>query len=110
MIKRLLGQKDDDKYVEMSTDDVKSDERIVVQIDRLEAFSDSERVLNKLRAGEIVLVKIKHLRDKDDSEFKRSMQKIKKTCGTLNGKIGALGNDWVLLTPNFASIQKLDQA
>ena len=110
MIKRLLGKKDDDKYVEMTPEDVKTDERVTLQIDRIEAFSDSERVLNKLRAGDIVLVKIKHLRDKDDAEFKRAMQRIKKTCGTLNGKIGALGNDWVLLTPNYASIQKLEQA
>ncbi|MCH8890119.1 MAG: cell division protein SepF [Myxococcales bacterium] len=72
----------------------------------MEGYADSERILNKLREGNILLVKIKSLREKDETEFKRSMERMKKTCSTINGDIGSLGNDWLLLTPSFAKIHK----
>ncbi len=107
MIKRLINKPDEDEYVELDSKDEKKDgDKIVIQVDRLEGFADSERILNKLRESNIVLVKIKHLRDKDNEEFKRSMEKIKKACTNMNGEIGALGNDWILLTPRFTKVQR----
>ena len=106
MIKKLFGKADEDQYIELDMTEEKGDERVVIQVERLEAFADSERILNKLRGGSIILTKIKHLRDKDDAEFKRSMEKIKKVCMNIGGEIGALGTDWILLAPSFAKIHK----
>ncbi len=106
MIKKLLGRPSEDQYIELDMESEKKDEKVVIQVERLESFADSDRILNKLREGNIVLTKIKHLRDKDDVEYKRAMEKIKKTCSNVSGDIGALGNDWLLLTPSFAKIHK----
>lgn len=106
MIKKLFGRADESEYVELNMESEKKDEKIIIQVERLESFADSDRILNKLREGGIVLAKIKHLRDKDDAEYKRAMEKIKKTCSNINGDIGALGNDWILLTPSFAKIHR----
>ncbi len=106
MIKRLFGKKSDDEYIELDMKDEGNDDKVVIQVERLENFADSDRILNKLREGNILLVKIKHLRDKDTEEYKRSMEKIKKTCSNVNGEIGGLGNDWLLLTPSFAKIHR----
>ena len=106
MIKRLFGKKSDDEYIELDMKDEGNDDKVVIQVERLENFADSDRILNKLREGNILLVKIKHLRDKDTEEYKRSMEKIKKTCSNVNGEIGGLGNGWLLLTPSFAKIHR----
>ena len=106
MIRRLLGKPDESEYLELDVESEKKDDRVVIQVERLESFADSERILNKLREGNIILVKIKHLRDKDDTEYKRAMEKIKKISANMNGEIGGLGNDWVLLTPSFAKIHR----
>jgi len=106
MIKNLFDKSSDDQYVELDNVDEKKNEKIVIQVEKLEGFADSDRILNKLRDGGIILVKIKHLREKDDTEFRRAMEKIKKICLNLNGDIGALGNDWLLLTPSFAKIHR----
>ena len=49
MIKKLFGKADEDQYIELDMTEEKGDERVVIQVERLEAFADSERILNKLR-------------------------------------------------------------
>ncbi|NOZ81538.1 MAG: cell division protein SepF [Candidatus Micrarchaeota archaeon] len=94
-------------YIELDTDAVETGGgRIPIKIERLEDFSDSDRIQKAVRDGAIVLVKIKTLKDKDISELKRVIDKLRKTCIAINGDIAGIDEDWICLTPSFAHIAR----
>jgi len=102
-IKKLSG----DDYIELDTSEIDAPSgKIPIKVDRMEDFSDSERIQRQLRNGSIVLVKIKALRGKDISELKRAIDKLRKTCLAINGDIAGIDEDWVVLTPSFAHIAR----
>jgi SepF-like predicted cell division protein (DUF552 family) len=72
----------------------------------MEDFSDSDRIQKAIRSGSIVLVKIRSLREKDLSELKRAIDKLRKTCIAINGDIAGIDQDWVIITPSFAHITR----
>ena len=60
-----------------------------------------------LREGyTIALVNIKPLKDRDLVELKRAINKLKKTCDAIEGEIAGFGEDYVVVTPAFASIYR----
>lgn len=99
---------DEEGYVEIDTssDDVKGN-RIRVRPFVLEQFNDVKPVLDCLRDGySICLVNIKPLKDSDMVELKRAIQKLKKTTDALDGDIAGFGEDWLAVTPSFATIHR----
>lgn len=73
----------------------------------LEEFADIKPVLDALREGyTISLVNIRPLKEKDLVELKRAINKLKKTCDTVDGDIAGFGDDWIALTPAFARIYR----
>jgi len=98
-----------DEYVELNTDlagDGKGG-KVIVRSFSLEDFSDIKPVLDVLREGyTICLVNIKPLKDKDLVELKRAINKLKKTTEALDGDIAGFGDDYIVLTPSFASIYR----
>ncbi len=101
----------EEEYVELDT--VESDDgrqKVVVRPYIIDDFSDVKPVLDALREGyTIALVNIKPLREKDLIELKRTINKIKKTCDAINGDIAGLGEDYIIVTPSFASIYRSKQ-
>lgn len=100
-----------EEYVEVSAitgDDSKN--KIMVKPFVIEDFSDIKPVLDALREGyTICLVNIRPLKDKDLVELKRAVNKLKKTCDAVNGDIAGFGDDWIVVTPHFAEIQRNSQ-
>ncbi|MEK6874596.1 MAG: cell division protein SepF [Nanoarchaeota archaeon] len=98
-------------YVELDTEG--SDEarsKILVRPFLLEDFEDIKPVLDSLREGHtIALVNIRPLKDRDIVELKRAINKLKKTTDALNGEIAGFGDDYVVVTPQFAQIYKSKQ-
>ncbi|MBI4449235.1 cell division protein SepF [Candidatus Woesearchaeota archaeon] len=98
-------------YVELDTEG--SDEprsKILVRPFMLEDFEDIKPVLDSLREGHtIALVNIRPLKDRDIVELKRAINKLKKTTDALNGEIAGFGDDYVVVTPQFAQIYKSKQ-
>lgn len=80
--------------------------KVPIKVDKLDDFADSDRVQKAIRDGAIVLVKIKSLKDKDLSELKRAIEKLRKTCVAINGDIAGIDEDWVVLCPSFAHIAR----
>ena len=73
----------------------------------LKQYDDVTNILNALREGyTIAVIDIKTLRQKDSVELKRAIAKIKKTTDALEGSIAGFGENTVIVTPSFASIQK----
>ena len=81
--------------------------KVVVRSFTLEDFSDIKGVLDVLREGmTICLVNIRPLKEKDLVELKRAINKLKKTTEAVEGDIAGFGDDYLVLTPSFATIYR----
>lgn len=99
----LQAQED---YVELNTEGERGkNSRVIVRPFVMNDFSDIKPVLDSLREGyTIALVNIKPLKEKDLVELKRAVNKLKKTCDAIEGDIAGFGDDYVVITPSFATI------
>jgi SepF-like predicted cell division protein (DUF552 family) len=97
-----------DEYMEVNVMD--SAERrpgkIGIRIESLEDFSDTDRVLRQVREGTVVFLKIKALREKDMGDLKRAVEKLKKSVAANSGDIAGVEQNWLILTPNYATVHR----
>jgi len=95
-----------DEYVELAPDSVAHrQEKIQVRPFIIDDFEDIRPILDTLRASNtIALINIRPLKDKDIVELKRAINKIKKTCDAIDGDVAGFGDDWICVTPSFATI------
>ncbi|MFQ5474744.1 MAG: cell division protein SepF [Candidatus Nanoarchaeia archaeon] len=115
-IRGRLGGSDDfevpseeESYVEIDTEPAHKAGRAKINVRPfvLEEFGDIKPVLDSLRGGyTIALVNIRPLKDRDLVELKRAVNKLKKTCDAVEGDIAGFGEDWIAVTPSFASIHR----
>jgi len=113
---RLTGDSDDfevptdaESYVEIDSEPAhkSTGSKISVRPFVLEEFGDIKPILDVLREGyTIALINIKPIKDRDLVELKRAINKLKKTCEAVEGDIAGFGEDWVAITPSFASIYR----
>lgn len=108
---RLLAVEDlpaEDEYLEIDADKaVTHKAKVVVKPFSISDFSEVKPALDALREGyTIALVNIKQLREKDMVELKRVVNKLKKTCDAIEGDIAGFGEDWIIVTPNFAYVDR----
>jgi len=81
--------------------------KIIVRPFSIEDFEDIKPVLDSLREGyTIALINIKPLKEKDLIELKRAINKLKKTTEAIEGDIAGFGEDYIVVTPSFASIHR----
>lgn len=97
-------------YVELENDGEMSKSKVLVRPFMLDDFDDVKPVLDSLREGyTIALVNIRPLKDKDLVELKRAINKLKKTTDAIEGEIAGFGDDFLVITPSFASIYRSKQ-
>ena len=97
-------------YVELENDSELSKSKVLVRPFQLEEFDDVKPVLDCLHEGyTIALVNIKPLKEKDLIELKRAINKMKKTTDAIEGEIAGFGDDFLVVTPSFASIYRSKQ-
>ena len=103
---------DSSDYVEIDTNANRSPAaKIIVRPFFIEDFADIKPILDALREGTtIALINIRPLKEKDIIELKRAVSKLKKTCDAIEGDIAGFGEDWIVVTPNFAQIHRSVQA
>ncbi len=97
---------EEDEYVEL--DDLTEEEssKVKIKVHTLNEYGDVEPVQDMLRDGSIVWVKIKPLRDKDMTDLKRAIDRIKKTVRSINGDVAGIDEDWLIATPEYAHIHR----
>ncbi|HLE07892.1 MAG TPA: cell division protein SepF [archaeon] len=98
-----LGQ---EEYIELDTQGDAAGAKVPIRVDKLEDFADTDRVQKAVREGSIVFLKIKSMKEKDISELKRAIDKLRKTCVALNGDIAGIDEDFVILCPSFAHVAR----
>lgn len=97
-----------DEYIEVNVMDseYRPSGKLGIRIEKLEDFADTEKILKSVRLGNVVFLKIKTLKEKDVGELKRAVDKIKKTITANNGDIVGVEQDWLVLTPQFARVER----
>ena len=97
-------------YVEIETASEETKSKIIVRPFMMKDFEDVKEILDALRAGQtIALINIRPLKEKDLIELKRAINKLKKTCDAIEGEIAGFGEDWIVVTPSFATIYRTKQ-
>ncbi len=98
---------DSEEFVQIDANPEARGGKVVVRSFTLEDFSDIKSVLDVLREGTtICLVNIRPLKEKDLVELKRAINKLKKTTEAVEGDIAGFGDDYLVLTPSFATIYR----
>lgn len=101
-----LADNASDDYIQVDTATKKdTNAKIIVRPFVLEDFNDTKIILDALRNQDTVaLINIQPLKDKDIVELKRSINKLKKTTDAIGGDIAGFGDDYIVITPGFATI------
>lgn len=97
---------DDVDYIEIDNLDDKSDGKFLIKIRTLGDFADTEAIQNDIRQNNIIFVKIKPLKDKDITELKRAVDRLRKTCLAINGDIAGIDEDFLVITPEAVKIHR----
>lgn len=98
------------EYVELENDAEIGKSKVLVRPFMLDDFEDVKPILDSLREGyTIALVNIRPLKERDLVELKRAINKLKKTTDAIEGEIAGFGEDYLVVTPSFASIYRSRQ-
>jgi len=101
---KIIGGKEEG-FVEIDTG-FEEQGKVGVKIDTLNNYSDTERVQQFLREGNIIFLRIRDLRVKDINELKRAVERLKKTCAAMNGDVVGVEEDFLIITPKFARVYR----
>lgn len=99
----LAGSEDD--YAELVQENEAAG-KLQIVVDRLESFTDSDRVIHNLREGKLVFAKIGEFRNTNIDELRRTISKIKTICRAMDGDIVSVASEWLVITPPAAVIAK----
>jgi len=101
------GEGNAEDYLEIDLDKEEREGKVLVKLFVLKKYDDVNAILNVLREGyTIAIIDIKVLKSKDPIELKRAVSKIKKTTDALEGNIAGFGENLLIVTPQFAQIQR----
>ncbi len=108
-LKKLKSETpEEDEYIELKFEEEPEENKgkIMIAVEDLKTYADSDRIQRRLREGYIVLIKIKDLKEKDLEELKRAISRIKKTCMAIGGDIAGLTDDLVIAMPANTTIKR----
>jgi len=97
-------QQPGEDFVEVSAEDEKS--QVNVKIDTMTSYADADRILQFLREGYVIFLRIRELREKNINELKKAVEKIKKTANAMNGDMVGVDEDFLIVTPKFAKVYR----
>jgi SepF-like predicted cell division protein (DUF552 family) len=95
-----------EEFLEIDTSALAEEKKISVRIENLKDFSDTDRIQQMLRDGNVIFLRIRDLRESDISELKRAVDRLKKTCAAMNGDIVGVDEDFLIITPSFARVYR----
>ncbi len=94
-------------YVELAADLKDSKAKVMIKPHTLNKFDDIRGVLNAIREGTTIsILNIAPLKEKDITELKRAIDKLKKTVEANDGDIAGFGENWLIVTPSFAKVDR----
>lgn len=103
IFKRFKGE---EETIEFPEEETEAGEKIVVRIETLKDFLDTERVARMLKQGNIVFLKTATLQRQDLGEFKNCVEKLKRFCHQYNWDIAGMEEGYLILAPTFVRIER----
>ena len=98
-----------EEFTELPLDLEQKQEHMKIIIEKLEDFTDTDRIIRKVRSGAIVIVAIKGIKERSMEELKHAISKFKTSVSVFNGDIVGVGDEFVILTPSTARIHRGEQ-
>lgn len=99
----------EDEYIEVREDKGKQKEKLKIKYFIINDYNDIKGIIDYVREGNaIIFANIKPLRNRDLTELKRAIQKIRKTCEAVGGDIVGLEENFILVYPDFVTVSKED--
>jgi SepF-like predicted cell division protein (DUF552 family) len=96
----------EDDFVELDAKTTDERKDVVVRAETLQELEDVERVQEHLRNGHIVWVNIQPLKSRDMTQLKRAVKRLKKTVRAVDGDIAGVDEEWIVVTPEYAEIER----
>lgn len=98
-----------EEYTELPLD-VNETKHTKIIIEKLEGYSNVDMLLKRVREGNIVIAKIKDLKESNIDELKQAIAKMKTACANFDGDIAGVGDEWIIVTPRTARIHREEAA
>lgn len=98
-----------EEFTELPSEEEQAPKTSVI-IEKIEGLADSDRVIKKARSGNIVIARIKELREQNVEELKHCISKIKTSCAVFEGDLAGVGDEWLLVTPSTVKINRGEAA
>ena len=106
ILDKIFGQ-DEVDYLEQTYQDKNIDRKVKIRIFNLESVDNINEIVCLLRENKtIALINIKPMKDKDFLGLKVVMNRLKKHADAMSVDIAGLSEDWVVMVPNIASIER----
>ncbi|MBI4896212.1 MAG: cell division protein SepF [Candidatus Aenigmarchaeota archaeon] len=97
----------EEEFVELEHPSDEQPANLTVEIEKLENFEDADRIQQKIRDGnKILIVRVSELKNRDMAELRRAVERVKRTCKAINGDIAGLGEDWLIVTDATARVER----
>lgn len=96
----------DDDFVELDAEMAEADDQVVIRAATLEEFGDVDGIQEHLRNDHIVWINISPLKDKDMTDLKRAVKRLKKTVKNIDGDMAGVDEDWIVACPGYARIER----
>lgn len=99
------NEKNQEDFVELDENAIETGKSLVpIKIMKMNEYADAEKIQKTLREGNIVLAKIKTLKEKDMSELKRAIERLRKTATAINGEVVGADENWLVISPKYARV------
>jgi len=99
----------EEDFVELDAKMSEQSKEVVIRAETLKEFEDVDNVQQHLRDNHIVWVNIKPLKDRDMTKLKRAVNRLKKTVKAVNGDMAGVDENWIVVCPEFATIERSDE-
>ena len=97
-------------YVELEAELKDQKAKVLIRPFKLNKYDDIKQILAAIRDGNTIsILNIAPLKEKDVSELKRAIDKLKKTIEANEGDIAGFGENWLIATPSFAKVWRQEQ-
>ena len=100
-----------EEYVELEAELKDQKAKVLIRPFTLNTYDDIKQILAAIREGHTIsILNIAPLKEKDVSELKRAIDKLKKTIEANEGDIAGFGENWLIATPSFAKVWRQETA
>jgi SepF-like predicted cell division protein (DUF552 family) len=96
----------EDDFVELDAEMKKGNKKVVIRAETLQEFDDIENVQEHLRNDHVVWINIGPLKNKDMTNLKRAVNRLKKTIKAIDGDMAGVDENWIVACPSYAEIAR----